>query len=131
MKRRELREQIFKLLFQIEFYEDAELPEQLRLYFEEMPPVDEKSRQYIEEKYARIIAQLPDIDETIEAVSKGWKVNRMGKVDLAIMRLACFEIKYDEDVPTGVAINEAVELSKLFGGEDSASFVNGVLAKMA
>ena len=61
----------------------------------------------------------------------GWKTQRMGKVDLTIIRLALYEILYDEDIPTGVAINEAVELAKRYGTDESPSFVNGVLAKLA
>ncbi len=61
--------------------------------------------------------------------AKGWSTNRMGKVDLTILRLAVFEIKYDEEIPTGVAINEAVELAKKFGQDSSPAFINGVLAK--
>jgi len=60
----------------------------------------------------------------------GWKTTRMNKVDLTILRLAVYEMKWDEDIPTGVAINEAVELSKRFSGEEGPSFVNGVLAKL-
>ena len=67
----------------------------------------------------------------LNEASKGWKVNRMSKVDLAIMRLAVYEMKMDEDIPVKVAINEAVELAKKFGGDDSPAFVNGVLAKLA
>ena len=65
------------------------------------------------------------------AVAKGWKTSRMGKVDLTIIRLAVYELKYEEDIPTGVAINEAVELAKKYGTDTSSSFVNGVLAKLA
>lgn len=67
----------------------------------------------------------------LEKEAEGWKISRMGKVDLTILRLAVYEIKYDEDIPTSVAINEAVELAKKFGQEESSKFVNGVLAKFA
>ena len=70
-----------------------------------------------------------DMNEAINASTTGWKTSRMGKVDLSIIRLAVYEIKYEEDVPAKVAINEAVELAKLYGTDNSASFVNGVLAK--
>ena len=70
---------------------------------------------------------LTDFNET----SKGWKTKRMNRVDLTALRLAVYEMQYDKDVPTGVAINEAVELAKRFGGEDSGSFVNGILGKIA
>ena len=61
----------------------------------------------------------------------GWKTSRMNKVDLSILRLAVYEMKYDEDVPVGVAINEAVELAKKFGGSEAPAFINGVLGKLA
>ena len=73
----------------------------------------------------------PEIDEKINSVSEGWPVNRLGKAELAIMRLAVYEMLYDEDIPVNVAINEAVELAKNYGGDNAPSFVNGVLAKLA
>lgn len=130
MTRRELRENIFKLLFFIEFHADEELPEQLKLYFDELGEVKEKDAAYIQEKYAKIKEKLPEIDKMLEEVSEGWKIGRMGKVDLSILRLAVYEIKFDEDIPTGVAINEAVELGKIFGGDESSGFINGILAKI-
>jgi transcription antitermination protein NusB len=74
---------------------------------------------------------LPQIDETIGEVSENWSVSRMPMVDRNILRLATYELIYDVDVPPSVAINEAVELAKVYGGEDSSKFVNGVLGKIA
>ena len=74
---------------------------------------------------------MEEIDALLNEKSAGWKTKRMSKVDLNILRLAVYEMKYDEDVPVKVAINEAVEISKSFGGDDSASFVNGILGKIA
>lgn len=130
MKRRELREHIFELLFRIEFNSAQEMPEQLRLFFEGLGEVDEKDQEYIEKKYAHIVEKLPQIDKLLEDTAEGWKVGRMGKADLTILRLAVYEMKYDEDVPVGVAVNEAVELSKKFGGDESPAFVNGILGKI-
>ena len=142
MSRRELREQIFKLIFRAEFYDKEELPEQEKLFFEDyelnMKPEDET---YISEKSNKILEKLDEIDGMINQEAKGWTTERMGKIELtillgrigkaelAILRLAVYEIKFDEDVPAGVAINEAVEIAKKFGQEESAGFVNGVLAK--
>ena len=130
MSRRELREQIFKLIFRAEFYDKDELPEQEKLFFEDyelnMKPEDET---YISEKSNKILEKLDEIDGMINQEAKGWTTERMGKIELTILRLAIYEIKFDEDVPAGVAINEAVEIAKKFGQEESASFVNGVLAK--
>ncbi|NLK78258.1 MAG: transcription antitermination factor NusB [Clostridiales bacterium] len=130
MSRREIREQIFKLLFRAEFYEKEEMSEQLSLFFEELDQRKEKDTDYIQKKYEDIMAHLPEIDAMINEVAEGWKTSRMGKVDLTLIRLATYELKYEEDIPTGVAINEAVELAKAYGTDDSASFVNGILAKL-
>ena len=131
MTRREQREHIFKLLFFVEFYEEEELSEQQQFYIEEeLAEVSEKDKAYILEKYRKIREKLPEIDELLEGVSKGWKRTRMGKVELALMRLAVYEIKFDEDIPVGVAINEAVELAKKFGGDGAPAFINGILAKL-
>ena len=130
MSRRELREQIFKMLFRAEFYDEEELPEQLSMFFEELDKKEEKDTTYIQNKFEDIVAHLTEIDNMINEVAKGWKTSRMGKVDLTLIRLAAYEIKYEEDIPTGVAINEAVELAKSYGTDDSASFVNGILAKL-
>ena len=87
-------------------------------------------QEYIEKKYAHIVEKLPEIDRTLDETAEGWKVSRMGKTDLTILRLAVYEMEYDEDVPVGVAVNEAVELSKKFGGDESPIFVNGILGKI-
>ena len=132
MNRRELREQVFKLLFRVEFNAKEEMPGQCALFFEEAESaVSEKDRAYIQGKYERISALLGRIDDMINRTAVGWSTDRMGKVDLTILRLAVYEIRFDEDVPTGVAINEAVELAKKFGQDGSSGFVNGVLAKFA
>ena len=130
MSRRELREQIFKFIFRVEFNDRDEMPEQERFFFEDDELVaDEKDAAYISKKGNRIIEKLDEIDAMINKQAKGWTTQRMGKVDLTILRLAVYEIAFDEDVPAGVAINEAVELAKRFGQEESSGFVNGVLAK--
>lgn len=132
MSRRELREQIFRILFRVEFHDPKEYEEQRELFFAlEEGEASEKDISYVNDKAEDIIAHLPEIDEAINAVTKGWKTSRMGKVDLTIIRLAVYELKYEEDIPTGVAINEAVELAKKYGTDTSSSFVNGVLAKLA
>ncbi|MBR5800660.1 MAG: transcription antitermination factor NusB [Lachnospiraceae bacterium] len=132
MSRRELREQIFKLLFRVEFNPKDEIPEQTQLFFEEEEnQADAEDTAYISGKLEKIVEKLEEIDENINGKVKGWDTARMGKVDLTILRLAVYEILFDEDIPTSVAINEAVELAKKFGQDTSASFVNGVLALFA
>lgn len=132
MNRSELREQVFKLLFRVEFNTMDEMFEQEELFTttgdKEFTKAD---ADYIREKYENIAKKLPEIDAAINEKTSGWDTGRMAKVDLTIIRLAVYEIKYDESVPTGVAINEAVELAKLFGQDGSPAFVNGVLAKFA
>lgn len=129
MTRRELRENIFKMLFRVEFHEEDEMNDQLTLFEEQLEGLKETDLSYIKEKTKEIIGHLKEIDAEINEKASGWKTSRMGKVDLSIIRLAVYEIRFDEEVPEKVAINEAVELAKKFGTDDSPAFINGVLAK--
>lgn len=131
MRRREQREHVFKLLFMTQFNSEKEMQDQLTVYFDNLGEVDEKDKETIEQKYRHVMEHLDEIDQILNDFSRGWKTSRMNRVDLTALRLSVYEMKYDEEVPTGVAINEAVELAKVFGGEDSGSFVNGVLGKIA
>ena len=143
MKRSEEREQVFKLLFRVEFNPIEEMAEQEELFSYDLPEsedlfmssdekkLSDKDADKIIKRYKKIADKLPEIDAMINEKTLGWDTERMAKVDLTIIRLAVYEIKFDEDIPTGVAINEAVELAKKFGQDGSASFVNGVLAKFA
>lgn len=143
MKRSEEREQVFKLLFRVEFNSMEEMSEQEELFSADLPESEdlfmnsseprlkEKEAGLVRERYEKIAQKLPEIDAMINEKTLGWDTSRMAKVELTIIRLAIYEIKFDEEIPTGVAINEAVELAKKFGQDGSASFVNGVLAKFA
>ncbi len=131
MNRRELREQIFKMLFRIEFYEEADIKEQFHLSLDGVETATKANQSYMEHKCDDVLARLEEIDQLINEAAHGWKTTRMGKVELTIIRLAVYEMKYEEDIPVGVAINEAVELAKRYGADDSPSFINGVLAKIA
>ena len=131
MKRSELREHLFLMLFCKDFHETEELEEQAQFYLESLEEPKEKDMEYLEKRFADVLKVVEEIDAKIEESSKGWQLKRIGKVELTIMRLAVYEIKYDEEIPTGVAINEAVELAKKFGEDNSGSFVNGILAKIA
>lgn len=131
MNRRKLREQIFKLLFSVEFNEIEEMPFQIKMFFEqEENAADEQDTEYITNKVKGIMEHLEEIDQKINQVAEKWTTKRMGKVELTLIRIAVYEIQFDEDIPTSVAINEAVELCKIFGQEESAGFVNGVLARV-
>ena len=129
MSRREIRENVFKMLFRVEFHDEEDMNEQLSMFEEELAHLNEEDLNYIKEKFNKIIENIDSIDAEINDKSKGWKTSRLGKVDLSIIRLAVYEIKNEDDIPVKVSINEAVELAKKFGTDDSASFVNGVLAK--
>ena len=131
MIRSKQREHIFKMLFQIEFNDEADMPEHLKYYFETLDNATEAEKDYIQNKYEAAVRLVPEIDVLLNENTKGWKTSRMNKVDLTILRLAVYEMKWDEDIPEGVAINEAVELAKKFGGDDSPSFVNRVLGRLA
>ena len=130
MTRREIREQVFKMLFRVEFYNQEEMSEPIALCEDDACSWKEKDKTYIFEKVEKISEKLEEIDAKINEVSEGWKTGRMGKVDLTLIRLAVYEMLYEEDVPAKVAINEAVELAKQYGTDNSPSFVNGVLAKL-
>ena len=131
MTRSEMREHVFKLIFRVPFHDKNELREQIDYYFDGLTDVNEKDYEYIKNKALLVCELSDDIDEKINLVSEGWPVDRIGKAELAIMRLAVYEMLYDDDIPVNVAINGAVELAKSYGSDDNAaSFVNGVLAKL-
>jgi len=131
LSRREIREQIFKILFQIEFHSEEELEGQTACFLEEeLSDAGEDDRDTISAKVRGVCERLEEIDALINEKATGWRTGRMAKVDLTLIRLAAYEIRYDDAIPTGVAINEAVEIAKKYGSEGSAAFVNGVLAKL-
>ena len=130
MGRHEQREQLFKLLFRVEFNSLDDMPEQIRLFFEDDEiEYTEAAMEAIEAKYGKIQEKLSEIDSPLNEKAEGWNVSRMGKVELAVLRIAVFEILYDEDIPNTVAINEAIEIAKKYGQEASGGFVNAILAK--
>ena len=131
MGRRELREHIFRLVFRSEFHPEEEMKEQEGFYLENIGEITDENREYIQNKTDLILEKKTELDDRINAAADRWKTERMTTVDLTILRLAVYEMVYDEDVPTGVAINEAVELAKRYGTDQSPAFVNGILAKLA
>lgn len=146
MTRRTLREHCFKMLFCTDFYPPEEAEEQIEDYFRSKEEeetdaagqtelvhqvkLSEEEEAECRAKVDSCLEKLSEIDRMLADASEGWKLKRMGRVELTILRLACFELRYDETVPDKVAINEAVELAKKFGGEESPAFVNGILAKI-
>lgn len=132
MNRHKVRENTFKLLFLVEFHRAEELKQQAERFFhwEELEEATQDAKLEIQLKCEKIVEKKEIIDQKINDVASGWKTSRMGRVDLAILRLAIFELQFDPAVPTGVAINEAVELAKKYGQDESPAFINGILAKM-
>ncbi len=131
MKRRELRTCTFEVLFRTFYHRSEEMAEQTELYLNSMEaPLTEADRQEVRLRVAGIISKLPQIDAIISSKAVKWPIERMSRVDLTILRLGVYELKFDDEIPDGVAINEAVELAKTYGGENSSSFVNGVLARI-
>lgn len=130
MTRSLMREHIFKILFRVEFHNKEEMEEQARFYFDEVKNASEEEVLQITNKALAIADKLDEIDEQINNVSEGWPTNRLGKAELSIMRLAVYEMMYDDDIPVNVAVNEAIELAKKYGADNAPSFINGVLAKL-
>ena len=130
MTRRLLREHIAQMLFVIEFHDRDDIEEQAVGYIEGIEECTQKDASYMLTKLKKIVEVVDDIDKIIEDASANWKLSRMNKVDLTVLRLAVYEIQYDDDIPNKVAVNEAIEIAKKFGGESSPSFVNGILAKI-
>ena len=130
MTRRELRENTFKLLFIKEFHPYEDMKEQFDLFMEKIGLEKEEDRKEIYNRAFEIMSKIGELDKELDAVAQNWKTNRMGRVEISILRLALYEITYDENIPNPVAINEAVEIAKKYGGEDTPSFINGILAKL-
>lgn len=131
MGRHEQREQVFMLLFQVEFHDDAEMPRQIRLYLEGNEAINSQVvSDKIEERCEAVRSKIDEIDKLINENTEGWNTSRMGKVELTVLRLAVYEMRYDKDIPDKVAIDEAVEIAKKYGQENSGSFVNAVLGKI-
>lgn len=129
MSRKKARDNAFKCVYELEFGRDENLEKILNNCYEENNnKPDEK--EYIEMVLKGIKENLAEIDNIILSKLKNWSFDRIAKIDLAILRLAIYEIKYIEDIPEKVSANEAVELAKTYGNNDSKSFVNGVIAKV-
>ncbi len=127
--RKRMRELTMKIVYEYEFYKGAELQEQVKLFLEQEEDLTDEDRQAILDRSLQIFPKIKDFDGEINENAKGWKTSRMSRVDLSIIRLALYEMEYDDEVPVKVAINEAVELAKEYGGDESPRFVNGILAK--
>ena len=130
MNRSAIRENAFKLIYSLEIQKTENLEEQIDLFFESNNIDDEQAKKYIKDEIFGINENLEEILKDIEQnLKEDWKLNRISKMDLSILKLAIYEIKYNE-IPYKVAINEAVELAKKYGEDKSKTFVNGILASI-
>ena len=123
MNRSEMREQAFVLLFEKEFFSELTCNDIEEIYSENFSELSDYAKKAFKETSARI----DELDELIKKYLKGWKLERIPKVNISILRLALYEINYEDGVPGKVAVNEAVELAKKYSGEDDYMFINGVL----
>ena len=129
MTRRELREHTAILTFIHDFHPKEEHEEQFR-YYADYAGVPGESIDELHKRATDIYEKKTEIDRMIDEASTGWRIERIARTDLMLLRVAVYEMKFDEAVPEKVAINEAVELAKIYGGDDSPAFINGVLAKL-
>ena len=130
MNRTEMRENAFKLIYSLEIQKVENVQEQIDLYFESNNITDEEAKKYIANAVNGIEEHQEEILKDIEAnLKEEWKLSRISKMDLTILKLAIYEIKFT-DVPYKVSINEAVELAKKYGEDKSKNFVNGILASV-
>ncbi|MCH5273397.1 MAG: transcription antitermination factor NusB [Lachnospiraceae bacterium] len=145
MTRRELREHVFLLLFRRDFYNTEEMKEQISFYFDGVDLSEDAEEQEshrflaspegedaeeVKKRFYEVCSHRDEIDAMITEATSGWRLERIGKVELTLLRLALFEMRFDEKIPDKVAINEAVELAKKYGADASSGFINGVLAKL-
>lgn len=128
MTRRQAREEVFKLLYQIDIHKDTE--DELLNLFLEVNDIESRQKDYIREVIMGVRQYKEELDRLIEQNAVDWKINRISKVNMAILRLAAYEMIHKTDIPISVSINEAVELTKSYDSEESASFVNGVLGSL-
>lgn len=132
MGRHELREQVFMVLFSAEFHDVKDMPRQARLYLENTDEtITQQESELIETRAEQVLEKRAEIDALINANTEGWDTTRIAKVDLTVLRLAVYEMRFDEEIQVGVAINEAVEIAKKYGQEKSGKFVNAILGKIA
>ena len=130
MKRSEIRELAFKLIYSLEIQKIDNLDEQIELYIESNEITDKQAIEYIKDCITGIEKNKEDINKTIQdSLTEEWKIERISKINLSLLKLAIYEIKY-KDIPYKVEINEVVELAKTYGEDTSSKFINGALAKV-
>ena len=139
MKKSEIRETVFKVLFRYEFYDVETFRNQINIFFatypgdieeDKCPPLDDRAVTEITQKVIDIISKIDVVDKCIADNCEGWKFERIGKAELSILRIAVYEIMFENDLDNAVSISEAVILAKKYCDEKSYSFINGILAKI-
>ena len=130
MKRSAIRELTFRLIYSLEIQKAEDLEEQIELYLECNEVEDDDAKEYIKDAIIGINKNINEIQGLIEKNLKAdWNIDRISKIDLSLLELAIYEIKYNE-IPYKVAINESIELAKKYGEETSKNFINGILASV-
>lgn len=130
MSRKTARKHIFNIIFQLEFNEITDINQVLETYSEEYENTEGRDKTFIINECSGIFENIEVIDNMINNASKGWSVERLSKVDLAILRIAAYEINFDDDIPNRVAANEAIELAKEFSTDKSPVFINGIIGQL-
>lgn len=133
MTRSQAREHIFKLLYEAQFEPEENVDEMVDVYLENFPEekVTEIDRKFILSEVKGVCQTRESLDEEIAGAVKGWSLGRLSKVDLAILRLAVYEIRCVPEIPASVSINEAVELAKKYSQSAARAFINGILGSIA
>ncbi|MCJ7855440.1 transcription antitermination factor NusB [Lachnospiraceae bacterium NSJ-143] len=131
MSRTNARKNAFYLVFQHDFVGAEGMDEAKDVFYSENEDIDDTDRNFINSAVNGTLENLESIDAVISEAAKGWTIERMAKVDLAILRLAVYELKFSSLTPEKVVINEAVELAKKYSSDNAPAFVNGVLGKIA
>jgi len=130
MSRRTARRHAFFLIFQIGFHREFDPSLQTEIYLEDKEAVPEEDMEFIHSVVNGAYDFLSEIDALIAKNLSGWEIDRIAKIDLALLRLAVYEMLYEDNIPCGVSINEAVELAKTYGDDDAYQFINGILGNI-
>lgn len=136
MTRKNARKHSFSLIYQLSFHTDFDVEKIYSAYLEDLAAekpdlkIDDNAKAFIYSHLSGTVQNLARIDGYIEKNLSGWDIDRINTVDLAILRLCVYELLFDESIPNNVAMNEAVELAKAYGDDDSPGFINGILASI-
>jgi N utilization substance protein B len=130
MKRRKAREHALQILFQLDIKKEKPSAAILKPFWVEYQPEDEV-KSFAEEIVKGTHKHLAEINKLIRQCAKNWSLDRMAVVDRNVLRMAVYEMLYRMDIPTSVTINEAIEIAKKYGTDESGAFVNGILDSVA